>query len=69
VKRQVKTLIQLEIPGFTVREASTYLGVRRETVFAWIHSKRIDATLDVCGQYRIPCVELHRLLRERENLE
>jgi excisionase family DNA binding protein len=59
-------MIQLELPGYTVRESAKYLGISRYTMFDWIHSGKAEATIDVCGQYRIPYVELHRLIRERE---
>jgi excisionase family DNA binding protein len=59
----------LPMPGFTVRESAKYLGIRRETVFAWIHSKKIQAEVDCVGQYKIPYGELYRLLHERESKE
>jgi excisionase family DNA binding protein len=57
----------LPIPGFTVKESSKYLGVRRENVYAWIREGKVNAEIDICNQYRIPYAELHRILQERDN--
>ncbi len=59
----------LEMPSFGVRESAAYLGVRRETVYAWIRKGKVDATLDVCNQWKIPYQELRRLILERESLD
>jgi excisionase family DNA binding protein len=55
----------LPMPGFTVKESSKYLNLRRETVYQWIREGSVNAEIDVCNQYRIPYAELHRLLKER----
>ncbi len=57
----------LDMPMFGVREAAAYLGVRRETVYAWIRDGKVAAQLDVCNQYKVPYQELHRLLAQRES--
>jgi excisionase family DNA binding protein len=58
---------QLPMPGFTVKESSKYLNLRRETVYQWIRDGSVAAEIDVCNQYRIPYAELHRLLQKRES--
>jgi excisionase family DNA binding protein len=50
----------------TVRELAAHLGVRRETVYAWIRERKIDVTLDVTGQYRIPYLQAAKLVEEHE---
>lgn len=59
-------MLQLDIPGLTVRELAAHLGVRRETVYAWIRERKIDATLDVTGQMRIPYLQAAKIIEERE---
>jgi excisionase family DNA binding protein len=56
----------LEMPAFTMREASKYLGIHEKTIYTWAREGRIEVTLDVTGQYRVPYGELWRLLRKRE---
>ncbi len=57
----------LEMPGFSVRVAAAYLGVRRESVYAWIREGKVAARLNAANQYEIPYEEMYRLLKERES--
>jgi excisionase family DNA binding protein len=55
----------LEMPGFSVRVAAEeYLGVSRETLYAWIREGKVRAVKKRSG-YEIPYAELHRLMSER----
>lgn len=57
----------LDMPDFTVREAARYIGVHDKTLYAWHREGRIELTLDVTGQYRVPYGEVYRLMRERDS--
>ena len=63
---EVNMIETLPIPHMTVREASKYLSVHEKTLYGWYRDGKIDMTLDVCGQMRVPYGEVWRLLRERE---
>lgn len=57
----------LEVPAFTMREASKYLGIHEKTIYAWVQAGRIEVTTDVTGQYRVPYGEVWRLLKQKED--
>lgn len=57
----------LDMPSFTVREAARYIGVHDKTLYAWHREGKIQLTLDVTGQLRVPYGELYIALKERES--
>jgi excisionase family DNA binding protein len=55
----------LEMPGYSVRiAAEEYLGISRETLYAWIRVGKVRAVKTRSG-YEIPYAELHRLMSDR----
>ena len=69
MRKGVGQVQMLEMPGFGVREAAAYLGVRRETVYAWIREGKVAARLNAVNQYELPYEEMYRLLKEREGVK
>lgn len=56
----------LQIPGFTIMEASLALGESEFSLYRRVKRGEVAAVFDASNRLRIPYGELYALLRERE---
>ncbi len=59
--------VTLELPGYTVAEFERLAGLPKNSCYKLIRRGEIRATVDVCGQYRIPLAEAAWFVRVHED--